>query len=203
VGVLEHLGADVVRQGSLPERHQYATVRRAVSLHPLPDQAARTISPSVAARRARGRAPAAGEERQESPEQIQHLIVVPVARLDLAALRALAYAASLSQPVLGIHISPDEDEAERFRRQWHTWGDHLPLEIIVSPYRAIIAPLSHYLEALHAQRRGVTLTVVLPEIVVKHRWQQILHGRAPQRLRRALRPHPGIVITSVPVHLTR
>jgi amino acid transporter len=182
-------------------RH-YDTVRQAVSLHPLPDRA-RAISPAVAPRRARGRAPAAGEERQESPEQIQHLIVVPVARLDLAALRALAYAASLSQPTLGVHISSDEDEAERFRRQWHTWGDHLPLEIIVSPYRAIIAPLSHYLEALHAQRRSVTLTVVLPEIVVRHRWHEILHGRAPQRLRRALRPHPGIVITSVPVHLTR
>ena len=59
--------------------------------------------------------------------------VVPVAALDLAALHALAYAVSLAQPVLAVHVSPTEDEAERFQRYWQAWGDHLPLEIVVSP----------------------------------------------------------------------
>lgn len=75
------------------------------------------------------------------------------------------------------------------------------MEIITSPYRAVIAPLTHYLQALRAQRPTVTLTVVLPELVVRHRWHQILDSRAPQRLRRAMRPLPGVVITSAPVHL--
>ena len=48
------------------------------------------------------------EETEETPEEIHHLIIVAVASLDLASMRALAYAASLQQPVLALHVSPTE-----------------------------------------------------------------------------------------------
>ncbi|MEV7230136.1 APC family permease [Polymorphospora sp. NPDC051019] len=146
---------------------------------------------------------AAGPEAEEVPRQVRHLVVVPVLRLDLAALRALAYAASLGQPCLAVHISPDDGEADRFRAEWQAWGDHLRLEVVVSPYRAVIATLVGYLEALRALRPDVALTVVVPEIVVRRRWHRLLHGGTPRRLRRALRGRPGLVITSVPIHITR
>ncbi|AVT35724.1 APC family permease [Plantactinospora sp. BB1] len=136
-----------------------------------------------------------------TPGEVRHLVVVPVARLNLAALRALAYAASLGQPAFAVHLSPEQEEADRFRRQWETWGDHLRLETIISPYRTVIAPLAQYVEALHSVRPEVTLTVVVPEIVVRHLWHQLLHTRTELRLRRALRDVPGVVVTSVPVHL--
>jgi amino acid transporter len=141
------------------------------------------------------------QENAERPAQVRHLAVVPVARLDQASLRALAYATSLRQPVFAVHVSPDDEEDERFRRQWDSWGDHLRLEIIVSPHRAVIASLAHYLQALHALRPDVTLTVVLPEVVVKRWWHRPLHHHDAQRLRRAVRDLPGIVVTSVPVHV--
>ena len=141
------------------------------------------------------------QENAERPAQVRHLAVVPVARLDQASLRALAYATSLRQPVFAVHVSPDDEEDERFRRQWDSWGDHLRLEIIVSPHRAVIASLAHYLQALHALRPDVTLTVVLPEVVVKRWWHRPLHHHDAQRLRRAVRDLPGIVVTSVAVHV--
>ena len=141
------------------------------------------------------------QETAERPRQVRHLAVVPVARLDQASLRALAYAASLRQPVFAVHVSPDDEEDERFRRQWESWGDHLRLEIIVSPHRAVIASLAHYLQALHALRPDLTLTVVVPEVVVRRWWHRPLHHRDAQRLRRAVRDLPGIVVTSVPVHV--
>jgi amino acid transporter len=140
-------------------------------------------------------------EAQDSPGEVHGFAVVPVAVFDLAALRALAYAASLAQPVLALHVSPTEEEAERFRRAWEAWGEHLPLELVLSPFRATVAPLAHYVAALHRQRIDLTLTLVLPEIVVARPWQRILHNRTAQRLRRALRPYEGIVITTVPFHL--
>ncbi len=140
-------------------------------------------------------------ERQDVPTEISHLVVVPVAVLDLAGLRALAYAASLCVPVLALHISPSSDEAGRFCRYWDIWGDHVPLELVVSPYRATLAPLANYIEQLHRQRTDITLTVVVPELVAKRRWQRILHHRTGPRLRRMLCHHEGIVITSVPFHL--
>ncbi len=51
--------------------------------------------------------------------------------LDRAAMRALAYAAALSQPVLALHVSPTSDEADRFLGCWRAWGDHRPLEVVV------------------------------------------------------------------------
>ena len=135
------------------------------------------------------------------PRDMRNLVVVAVAAIDAASLHALAYAASLAQPVLAVHISADEDEAARFHWYWHTWGDHLPVEVIVSPYRTTVAPLANYLEALHHQRPEVTLTVVVPEIVVRHRWQRPLHRHLGPHLRRTLRHHAGIAITSIPFHL--
>jgi len=116
-------------------------------------------------------------------------------------MRALAYAASLHQPVLALHVSPAGDEAERFRNYWRCWGDHLPLEVLGSPYRAIVAPTINYIESLHWQRPDLTITVILPEIVVRRWWHRLLHNQVAPRLRRALRPLPKIVVTTVPFHV--
>ncbi|WFE33577.1 APC family permease [Micromonospora sp. WMMD975] len=165
-------------------RH-YATLHRALALHPPPP------------------GPAGPVEGEELPQQVRHLVVVPVARLNRASLRALAYAASLGRPALAVHIAPEDAEADRFREQWRAWGDHLRLETIVSPYRSVIGPLAHYLEALHAARPELTLTVIVPEVVLRRRRHRLLHSRAEQRLRAALRALPGVVVTSVPVHVAR
>lgn len=147
--------------------------------------------------------PAAGRhaELQDTPIEVHNFTIVPVAVFDLAALRALAYAASLGQPVLALHVSPTKEEAQRFRREWEVWGNHLPLEIIFSPFRATVAPLAYYVAALHRQRPDLTITLVVPEIVVARAWQRLLHSRTAARLRRALRPYEGIVIAAVPFHL--
>ncbi|WP_233601041.1 MULTISPECIES: APC family permease [Micromonospora] len=174
-------------------RH-YATLHRALALHP-PPAAGRTPAAAPPA-------PAGSAEGEELPQEVRHLVVVPVARLNRASLRALAYAASLGQPTLAVHIAPEEAEADRFREQWCAWGDHLRLETVVSPYRSVIGPLAHYLEALHAARPDLTLTVIVPEVVLRRRRHRLLHSRAEQRLRAALRALPGVVVTSIPVHVS-
>ncbi|RZU73093.1 amino acid/polyamine/organocation transporter (APC superfamily) [Micromonospora kangleipakensis] len=182
------------------QRH-YATLHHALALHPPPS--AGPAPPPSASGSAPGGAPpgpAGSAEGEELPQEVRHLVVVPVARLNRASLRALAYAASLGQPTLAVHIAPEEAESDRFREQWRAWGDHLRLETIVSPYRAVIGPLAHYLEALHATRPELTLTVIVPEVVLRRRWHRPLHSRAEKRLRGALRALPGVVVTSVPVH---
>jgi amino acid transporter len=187
-------------------RRHYEAVAKAIALHPhTVDVPAHAIAPG-----ARGRAGEDTEtssertgvtESEEAPQEIHHLVIVPLASLDLTSMRALAYAASLRQPVLALHVSPTEEEGQRFIEYWRTWGDHLPLEVVVSPYRAIVAPMVNYIESLHRLGPDLTLTVILPEIVVAHWWQRVLHNRIAPRLRRALRTLPKIVVTTVPFHL--
>jgi hypothetical protein len=184
-------------------RRHYDNVRRALALYPLDPSVAH--HPTVPARPGTVNGDPSHvvpeAEEDESPDQVQHLAVVPVVRLDLSSLRALAYAASLGQAVLAVHISPSDDEGLRFKSYWSAWGGHLPLEVVDSPYRALVAPLACYIDALRTQRPDLTLTVVLPELIVKHRWQQLLHNGTARRLRRALRRQPGVVVTTIPIHL--
>ncbi|SOD62632.1 amino acid/polyamine/organocation transporter, APC superfamily [Streptomyces zhaozhouensis] len=193
-------------------RRHYDRVGEALRLHPgaleLPATACSVPAASGPAPEAEGggrqeddRGDTDESEREEAPEQIHHLSIVPVAVLDLAGMRALAYAAALRQPVLALHVSPSDEEADRFRDNWHQWGDHLPLEVVVTPYRAIIAPMIHYIEALHRQRPDLTMTVILPEIVPRRRRHRLLHSRVAGRLRRSLRALPKVVVTTVPFHV--
>jgi amino acid transporter len=181
--------------------HHYRRVDDVLRLRPLGPEASGRVALPVAPTRTK-QPPATGEqETEESPEQLRHLVVVLVAELHRPTLRALAYAASLGQPVLAVHLSPDQQEADRFRGYWHAWGDHLRLELVISPYRAIVAPLARYLQALHQQRPELTLTVVVPETIVKYRRHQFLHTHVAARLRRVLRMQPETVISTIPFHL--
>ena len=183
-------------------RRHYDSVHHALALRPLDLAAPRhPIVPAHVGVQVRERPHASRPEGDESPDQLQHLAVVPIVRLDLLSLRALAYAASLGQPVLAVHISPSDNEAARFKDYWAAWGDHIPLEVVASPYRALVAPLACYINALRSQRAELTVTVILPELIVKHRFHQSLHNGIARRLRRALRRQPGVVITTVPLHL--
>jgi hypothetical protein len=181
-------------------RRHYELVREAVALRPqgveLPGG---EIPPPPADRRVA--ASDAAAETEETPERFRNLMIVPLSSLDLAGLRALAYAVSLQQPVLALHVSPADDEAERFRGYWQAFGDHVPLEIVVSPYRAIVAPMINYIEMLHRQNPELTLTVIVPELVVRRWWHRLLHNGIVPRLRRGLQPLPKIVVTTIPFHL--
>jgi hypothetical protein len=117
------------------------------------------------------------------------------------SVRALAYAASLGQPVLALHVSPTEEESERFCQYWAAWGNHVPLELIQSPYRSVIPPTVAYIESLRAQRPDLTLTVIVPDLALRHWWQRLLHEDTAVRLRRALAPLSKVVVTSVPFHV--
>lgn len=102
------------------------------------------------------------------------------------------------------HCKSAEREKRRYGRfgeYWRQWGGHLPLEVLVSPYRVVVAPLVDYIEGLHRQRPDLTLTVILPEIVVRRWSHRLLHGHTAARLRKAFRPLPKVVVTTVPFHV--
>ena len=117
-------------------------------------------------------------------------------------MRALAYAAALRQPALALHVSPTTEDADRFISYWQEWGDHLPLEVIVSPHRAIVAPVVHYILTLHRQRPDLTITVAVPEVIDEHWWHRTLYEQIAPRLQRTLRTIPGVIVTSVPLQIT-
>jgi hypothetical protein len=77
----------------------------------------------------------------------------------------------------------------------------VPLELVQSPYRAVIPPVVAYVESLHAQRLELTVTVIVPDLAVRHWWQRPLHDDTAARLRHALAPLSKVVVTSVRFHV--
>src|SRR5438132_2768056 len=141
------------------------------------------------------------------PDEISHQVIVPIASLDQVALPTLAYARSIARGaddvVNAVHITADGEEAETLRLQWEEWQCGVQLTIIESPFRSLVGPLLAYIDAMHAQHPGKTLTVVLPEMVPAHWWEQVLHNQTALRLKAALLFRPGIVVADVPYHLRR
>jgi hypothetical protein len=179
-------------------RRHYDHVDAATALRPPdPREPIRAIPPPR-----RPSAPASSPpEEAESPDEIEHLVLVPVSWVDLPNLRSLAYAASLDQPVLAIFVGFDDQEDARMREYWRAWGDHIPLETIISPYRVITLPLVHYVREMRALRPDLTLTVVIPKVVVRHWWQRPLHNDIERPLHSSLVQVPGVIVASVPFHL--
>jgi amino acid transporter len=141
------------------------------------------------------------------PQDIHHRVIVPIAGLDRAAIQSLAYARSITKHVIAVHVAIDLDDANKVREAWERWQKHLAEEeetqliIIESPYRSLSRPLLAYIDTVHELFPGDTVTVILPEFVVAHWWEHILHNQTALRLKTALLFRPGIVVTSVPQHL--
>jgi amino acid transporter len=137
------------------------------------------------------------------PDEIQHTVIVPIAAVNRVARQTLAYARSISANVTALHITDDEAEIERIQQEWEALDSDIPLVIIESPYRNLVGPLLSYLDEIDHQRPDDTLTVVLPEFIARHWWEQFLHNQTALRIKAALLFRPGTVVTSVPYHLER
>lgn len=128
-------------------------------------------------------------------------VVIPVDGLTKASLRALDYARSTSDNVIGLHVTDDVETSAELRAQWQARVVDAPLVIVDSPYRSFIAPVISYLEAIQENSPNHQVTVVLPVYQAAYPWQQVLHNQIGKQLRSALRDHEGIVTTEVVYHL--
>ncbi|MCC6179659.1 MAG: APC family permease [Chloroflexi bacterium] len=151
---------------------------------------------------------AAHELQPETPTdqaEITHQIVVPISRLNRVALQTLAYARSIARgprdSVTAVHIVTDLDEAAELSDAWQAWQCGVPLVQLESPYRSLVGPLLAYVDSVHHDNPRATVSVILPEFVPRHWWEQVLHNQTALRIKAALLFRPGIVVTSMPYHL--
>lgn len=129
---------------------------------------------------------------------IHHIMVVPIATLNVISRQTLAYAASITDNVTAVHVTNDPESVRAMQEQWTQAGIEIPLLIIESPYRTLIGPLVTYIQEMRSLRPDAVLTVVLPEYVRRHWWEQVLHNQTALRIKAALLFKPGIVVTNVP-----
>jgi amino acid transporter len=126
-------------------------------------------------------------------------VIMPVSGMHRGTVAALRYARTLSDDVTAVHISVDEKETEKLEDKWEIWGDGVRLVVLNSPYRLFLEPLLEYIDKIDVTLRGdETITIVVPQFIPKHWWNNFLHTRTAEVLRKVLLQREDIVITEVP-----
>ncbi|MGH3319219.1 MAG: APC family permease [Streptosporangiaceae bacterium] len=130
-----------------------------------------------------------------------HAIVL-VSQVHKPTLRALAYARATRPSTLeAVSVAVDAGEAQKLQDEWDRLGLATPLKILDSPFREITRPILDYVKGVRRRSPRDVVTVFIPEYVVGHWWEQLLHNQSALRLKGRLLFQPGVMVTSVPWQL--
>jgi len=128
--------------------------------------------------------------------------IVLVSKLHNPTLRALAYARATRPDTLeAITVNVDEADTRALVRDWEKSDVTVPLKVVESPYREITKPVLDYVKRVKRDSPRDVVTVFIPEYVVGHWWEQVLHNQSALRLKSRLLFQPGVMVTSVPWQL--
>lgn len=133
------------------------------------------------------------------PTLLPPVVIVPVGRIDRAAVQAVAFARSISDTVKAVHISTSRESGAAFGKRWKQLAPDIPIDLIDSPYRALIGPLLKYIDAID-KSDDRPITVVIAEFVPRHWWEWLLHSQTATRLKAALLFRPNTIVIDVPYH---
>jgi len=137
--------------------------------------------------------------------EVNH-VIVPLASLNKASLKALLYAKDISdnQNIVAFHVAMNEEFAKDLREKWDVSNFGIPLVIYPSPYRDTVKPLLNFIASQeYASKSDDIITIVLPEVIVNKRWTNILHNQTSYFMRDQLVHDPRITIVTVPFPLKK
>jgi amino acid transporter len=141
----------------------------------------------------------------------QPLVIIPMAGWNKISEKALRFGLLMSKDIKVVHVH-SEDEGHGIEEDWDRQvltplrDTHLPtpeLVTIMSNYRFIISPLMDYILRLEAENPGRKVAVLLPELVVRHWWENLLHNQRVQLLKLflLLKGNQRIVVVNIPWYL--
>ena len=128
--------------------------------------------------------------------------VVLVSKLHKPTLRALAFArATHPDSLTALTVSTNEADVRELQRQWALRDVPVPLTILESKFRDITGPVLDYVAGVRRDGPRDVVVVYLPEYVVGHWWEHLLHNQSALRLKARLLFQPGVMVTNVPWQL--
>jgi len=127
------------------------------------------------------------------------LAIVLVNRLQKPVVKALDYAlAARHEKTVALHVAVTRDDARALEREWQAHAIPVPLVVIDSPYRNYVGPVAEFIRHYRETHGSSVVTVYLPQYIVGHWWETILHNRRARRIAQQLMLVHGVSITLVP-----
>ena len=144
-------------------------------------------------------------------EEIEHvdyagnLVLVLVGNVTRVSVGAMNYARSIGDEVIAMHVSTKEtqEKDEEVASEFKQYFPDIQFVNVETSYRNIIRPTVQYVTkiARGAQKKGYTVTVLVPQFIPNHSWQNMLHNQMSLKLKYFLRWHENVVVASYSYHL--
>lgn len=155
----------------------------------------------------RGHYDRVARETAASPDDVHTLpsrvrAVVTVQQVNKPTLRALNFAKAMRpSSLVALTVGVDESETAALLAQWEAEDVGIPLTVLASPYREVTRPLLEHVRDMRSENPREIVCVFIPELVVGHWWEQLLHNQTGLILRTRLFFMPGVMVASVPYRL--
>jgi amino acid transporter len=152
--------------------------------------------------RVAGELAAADEPGEDTvlPSRVHSIVLV--SKVHKPTLRALSYAKLIRSDTLeALSINVDPADTKALQEEWHRRGIDVPLKVLDSPYREITRPIVEYVKSLRRASPRDVVSIFIPEYVVGHWYEHLLHNQSALRLKGRLLFTPGVMVTSVPWQL--
>jgi amino acid transporter len=128
--------------------------------------------------------------------------VVLVSQLHRPTLRALAYArATRPDTLTAVTVAITSEEVRALQAEWSDRKIPVSLTILDSPYRDLTESILAYVNELSQQHPRDLIVVYVPEYVVGHWWEHLLHNQSALRLKARLLFQRNVMVTNVPWQL--
>jgi amino acid transporter len=130
-----------------------------------------------------------------------HTIVL-VSKIHKPTMRAVNYARAMRPTTLeAVTVNVDPEETRALQEDWDRRDIPVPLKVLDSPFREVTDPVIDYVRSIRRSSPRDLVTVLIPEYVVGHWWEHLLHNQSALRLKGRLLFTPGVMVTSVPWQL--
>ncbi len=144
-------------------------------------------------------------------EVTQPTVVIPMDRWSRITEKALSFGLSMSNDIRCLHVQTGE-EPDEISRNWESRvagpltaaGKCVPkLVILQSPFRYVLHPVVDYVLGVERESDFNKVCVLVPELVVRHWWENLLHNRRAELLKVTLlvRGNRRIVVINIPWYI--
>lgn len=144
-------------------------------------------------------------------EVSEPIVIVPLDRWNRISEKALSFALSMSCDIRCVHVQTSDDP-DPFCETWdkdivaplEKAGRCIPkLVNLKSPYRYILTPIVDYVLGVEREIDTRKVCVLIPELVVRHWWDGLLHNRRSDLLKVLLlvRGNQRIVVINIPWYM--
>ena len=119
----------------------------------------------------------------------------------------MSYAQSIGSEILAVHVSTKETyrKDKEVETEFKALYPNVRFSIVESSYRDIVKPVVRYVDLVSksAEKKNYTVSVIVPQFVPKHSWQNILHNQMSVRMRYYLSWRDNVVVSSYSYHLKK